>query len=194
MTEAVTQMFFGGWQGIFHAAVIGGLAYVGFIVLLHFFGKAMLMETSAASLVMTTALGSGLASIVLVEKISLVEGLAGFAMIMALQTAFIWASAHSAKFKRLLREPPTLVYFHGRFFERIMRQNGLTRADIYAAMRESGLTNENDVGAVVFESNGALTAIRRSPTGVYSALRHVQDFPPTGLSTETDPFSQLPHR
>ncbi|MDO8863556.1 hypothetical protein Q6D67_17795 [Haliea sp. E1-2-M8] len=95
MPETITDIFFGGWRGVFNAAVIGGLAYLGFIALLHAFGKAMLMKASAASLVMTTALGSGLATIVLVEKISLIDGLASFTTIMALQTAFIGASAHS---------------------------------------------------------------------------------------------------
>lgn len=194
MLDFGTPIFFGGWTGIVHAALIGGLAYLGFIVLLHLFGKAMLLETSASSLVMTTALGSGLASIVLVDKISLVEGLAGFLMIMLMQTGFIWASARSRGFKRLLREQPVLVYFHGRFFEELMHKNGITKSDIYAAMRRSGLSSEEEAGAVTFESNGALSAVRRSKTGTYSALKHVKDFPPQGLVIGKDPFDQLPHR
>jgi uncharacterized membrane protein YcaP (DUF421 family) len=194
MLDLGAPVFFGGWAGLFHAAVIGGLAYLGFILLLHAFGKAMLLETSAASLVVTTALGSGLAAIVLVEKISLVEGLTGFFTIMLLQTTFIWASARSKTFKRILREPPVLVYFHGRFFEQIMDTNGISRADIYAAMRKSGLIDEGEVGAVTFESNGALTAVRRSRSGSYSALAYVKDFPPEGLKAEKDPLEQLPHR
>jgi uncharacterized membrane protein YcaP (DUF421 family) len=113
---------------------------------------------------------------------------------MSLQTGFMWASANSRRFKRLLREEPVLVYFHGQFFERIMEQNGISRGDIYAAMRRSGMVHNDEVGAVTFESNGTLTAVRRSRSGRYSALEFVKDFPPGGLVSDTDPLAQLPHR
>ena len=98
------------------------------LFLLLLFGKGMLMEASPLSLVMTASLGSGLATIVLVQSVGIFEGLVGFFIIMLIQTFFVHTSKASSKAKRLLREQPTLLYFEGQLLERVMRQHGLTQA------------------------------------------------------------------
>ena len=126
----VTELFFGSWEGILHALIIGGLAYLGFIALL-LFGKAMLMEASPSSLVMTASLGSGLAAIVLVQSIGIFEGLVGFFIIMLVQTVFVHLSKISERAKSFLREQPTILYFEGHLLEAVMRQHGVTQADVF---------------------------------------------------------------
>lgn len=173
----LTELFFGSWEGILHVVVIGGLAYLGFIALLLLFGKGMLMEASPSSLVVTASLGSGLAAIVLVQSIGIFEGLVGFFIIMLVQTGLVHLSNGSEQARGFLQEKPTLLYFEGQLLEPVMRQFGVAKADVFAAMRGAGMHSPDEVGAVILESNGTLSVVSRSESGKYSALEGTEHFP-----------------
>jgi uncharacterized membrane protein YcaP (DUF421 family) len=69
-------MIFDGWGSIARTAIVGVLAYAALVVLLRISGKRTLAKMNAFDLVVTVALGSTLATILLSKEVSLASGVA----------------------------------------------------------------------------------------------------------------------
>lgn len=67
-------MFFDSWDGLLWVVVVGVLAYAVLILLLRVSGKCTLSKMHAFDLVVTVALGSTLATVLLSESVALAEG------------------------------------------------------------------------------------------------------------------------
>ncbi len=65
----------------------------------------------------TVALGSTLATVLLSKDVALAEGLLALALLIFLQYAIAWASIRSEHFQRLVKAEPTLLLRDGRFLE-----------------------------------------------------------------------------
>lgn len=163
-------MFFDNWYGLGRAAVVGVLAYAGLILLLRVTGKRTLSKMNAFDLVVTVALGSTLATVLLTEDVALLEGLTGLAVLVLLQFAVTWLSVRAAAVRRLIRSEPTLLYFRGQFLPLALRRQRVTEAEVYQAVRGSGQGGMEQVEAVVLESDGTLSVVAG---GSGSALRGV---------------------
>ncbi len=66
-------MFFDTWTGLIRIVVVGVLAYAGLVFLLRVSGKRTLSKMNAFDLVITVALGSLLATVLLSQNVALVS-------------------------------------------------------------------------------------------------------------------------
>lgn len=152
-------MFFDSWFGLLRVLVVGTLAYVALVVLLRVSGKRTLAKLNAFDLIVTVALGSTLATVVLSKSVALVEGLAAFVLLSGLQYLVAWLSVRYPRFSDLVKSEPTLLLHRGRFLEGAMRTQRVTRAEVIAALRSSGVAEPGQAGAVVLETDGSLSVI-----------------------------------
>jgi uncharacterized membrane protein YcaP (DUF421 family) len=67
-------MLYSGWYGTFRVAVVSIAAYVALLVFLRVSGKRTLSKMNAFDLVVTVALGSTLATVILSKQVALAEG------------------------------------------------------------------------------------------------------------------------
>lgn len=79
-------MFFDTWQGLGRIVVVGVLAYAALVIFLRFSGKRTLSKMNAFDLIVTVALGSTLATILLSKDVALAEGLLALLLLIALQS------------------------------------------------------------------------------------------------------------
>ncbi len=68
------MLVFDGWVGIFRVAAAGTVAYLTLVLLLRISGKRTLSKMNAFDLVVTVALGSTLATVLLSSSVALAEG------------------------------------------------------------------------------------------------------------------------
>lgn len=155
------EMFFADWEGIIRTIIVGALAYVTLVVFLQISGKRTLAKLNAFDLIVTVALGSTLASIVLQKSVPLAEGAVALALLIALQFALTFISVRSAKFSRLVRSEPTLLARNGMFCHAAMKQSRITQDEALSAIRTSGARGIEDVESVILESNGTLSVSMR---------------------------------
>ena len=87
---------FGGWSGLVRVAVVGALAHVALVALLRVPGKRTLSKMNAFDLVVTVALGSMLATIILSKSTALIEGVLAMALLIGLQLTITWLSVRSS--------------------------------------------------------------------------------------------------
>jgi uncharacterized membrane protein YcaP (DUF421 family) len=172
-------MFFDSWSGLLRVLIVGTVAYVALVLLLRVSGKRTLAKLNAFDLVVTVALGSTLASILLTQSVALAEGLLGFALLVGLQYAVAWLSVRSKRFSDLVKSEPTLLVHRGEFLERAMSDQRVTRQEILSALRGSGAAAPDEVAAVVLETDGTLSVIidasRQHPIATLADVPNAQD-------------------
>ena len=166
-------MFFDSLSGLFRVAVVGALAYVGLVLLLRVSGKRTLSKMNAFDLVVTVALGSTLATVLLSTSVALAEGLLAFALLIFLQFGVTWLSVRSAAVRRLVKNEPKMLFYDGEFLREAMRAERVTEEEVEAAMRQQGIADLRGVGAAVLETDGSVTIIPQGNLGSGSALSGV---------------------
>ncbi len=121
-------MFFSTWAGLDRTVIVGVLAYAGLVALLRLSGKRTLAKMNAFDLVVTVALGSTLATILLSKDVPLAEGVLAFALLIALHYAIAWLAVRSAAVGQLVKSEPTLLLYRGVFLPGALRRERELRA------------------------------------------------------------------
>ncbi|EQB10906.1 DUF421 domain-containing protein [Sphingobium lactosutens] len=165
-------MFFDSLHGLLRVLIISLLAYAWLVFVLRLSGKRSLAKLNAFDLVVTVALGSTLATVLLTKDVAFAEGALAFCMLALLQWIVAQASIRSSWFSDLVRSRPRLLVEDGDFRDSAMRDERVTRAEVEASIRKSGIGRIEEVGAVVLESDGSMSVLERSD-GAYTVLRSV---------------------
>ena len=157
--RGLSAMFFDSWMGLLRVVLVGILAYVALVLMLRISGKRTLSKMNVFDLIVTVALGSTLATVLLSKDVALAEGVLALALLILLQFLVAWSSVRSSAFSKLVKASPRLLFSGGEYLPRAMRSERVTEAEVLAAMRASGMTNLDDVGAVVLETDGSFTVL-----------------------------------
>ncbi|MFG3441567.1 DUF421 domain-containing protein [Nonomuraea sp. NPDC047897] len=169
-------MIFDSWGGIIRTVVAAVIAYAVLVTVLRLSGKRTLSKMNAFDLVVTVALGSTLATVVLSSDVALAEGAFALVLLVALQFAVAWLATRSAGVRRLIKSEPTVVLRDGRLLEQPMRRQRVTREEVCQAVRSSGAGALEDVAAVVLETDGSFSVIPRQKLGSGSAVAGLAGF------------------
>lgn len=167
-------MFFGGWDSLLRTLVVGVLAYVALVAFLRLSGKRTLSKMNAFDLVVTVALGSTLATVLLNKDVALAEGALAFALLIGLQFAVTWSSVRARWVRQLVTGEPRMLLYRGEFLPAAMRRARVTDAEVRAAVRAAGLPALADAEAVVLETDGSFSVVRRGHGPGPSSLAGVQ--------------------
>lgn len=168
------QIFFSGWTSLFRTLVVGVLAYITLIVVLRLIGKRTLSKMNAFDLVVTVALGSTLATVLLTKDIALADGALAFALLAGLQFAVTWTSLRVRWVRQLVTGEPLMLLHKGEMLPSALRQARVTRDEVQAAVRAAGIASLSDVEAVVLETDGSFSVIRQDSRQSASSLDGVK--------------------
>jgi uncharacterized membrane protein YcaP (DUF421 family) len=167
-------MFFGGWDSLFRTLVVGVLIYVTLVFFLRVSGKRTLSKMNAFDLVVTVALGSTLATVLLSKDVALADGALAFALLIGLQYAVTWSSVRARWVRQLVTGEPLILLYRGEFLAEALRRARVTEAEVRAAVRSAGLASLGEAKAVVLETDGSLSVVRWGTGNGPSSLAGVQ--------------------
>ena len=153
------DMFFQDWGGIVRTLIVGTLAYGLLVLTLRASGKRTLAKLNAFDLVVTVALGSTLATILLSEDVALAEGMVALGLLVALQFVVAFLSVRWEDFAKAVRSEPTLLLRDGEMLPRAMRRARVTEAELETVVRTEGRRGLGGVAAVVLEADGSFSVI-----------------------------------
>ena len=148
------------------------------VALLRVSGKRTLTKLNAFDLVVTVALGSTLATVLLSRDVPLLDGLTAFALLIFAQFVITSLSTRSSRFKRFVTSQPRLLVYRGQMLHEALRDERLTEEEIYAAVRGNGLARLEEVGAVILESDASIHVLPLESAGPVDVLRGVQGYDP----------------
>ncbi|MED5602852.1 MAG: YetF domain-containing protein [Pseudomonadota bacterium] len=167
-------IFFNGWSVLGRTLLIGVLAYVSLVFMLRVSGKRTLAKMNAFDLVVTVAIGSTLATIVLSRSVALAEGLLALALLIGMQFAISWSSTRIPWLRRVVTGEPRLLLRDGAMLDDALRDARVTREEVRAAVRSAGIGALGDVAAVVLETDGSFSVIAGQPCAALSSLDGVK--------------------
>ncbi len=170
-------MLFNGWESLLRTFVVGVLAYVALIILLRISGKRTLSKMNAFDFVVTIALGSTLATVLLSRNVALAEGVLAFAMLIGLQFVVTWSSVRVGWVRRITTGEPRMLLYHGEFLPQGLRAARVTYDEVRAAVRAAGLDAVSDAQAVVLETDGSFSIVRHGEQPGNSTLVGVKGMP-----------------
>ena len=155
------QAFFDGWPALIRTLVVGVLAYASLIFFLRATGKRTLSKMNAFDFVVTVALGSTLATILLSKDVSLAQGCLAMALLIGLQYVITWSSVRMRWIRRTVTGEPTLLFYRGLPLDGAMRRARVTGDEVVCAARIAGFATMEEVGAVVLETDGSFSVVPR---------------------------------
>lgn len=158
-------MFFDSWASLGRLLVTGVLAYAALILILRTSGKRSLSKMNAFDFVVTVALGSVLATTILSRDTALLDGVFALGLLIGLQYGITWLSVRAKWFEALVQSQPTLLFYRGHFLDDAMKQQRITTAEVYSAIRKSSIAQLDKVEAVVLETDGTFTVLESLPRG-----------------------------
>lgn len=170
-------MLFDSWEGLARTALVGVSAYVALLLLLRVSGKRTLSKMNAFDFVVTIALGSTLATILLSPDTPLAEGVFALGLLIFLQFAITWLSVRSTTVSRLVKAEPRLLFHDGDFLRSAMKAERVNEEEILQAVRTAGTGGLANVQAIILETDGSLSTIEKSPANPSGLLRNVTGYP-----------------
>ncbi|MEP6593223.1 MAG: YetF domain-containing protein, partial [Acidobacteriota bacterium] len=160
----VERIFFSGWSSVLRTLVIGVLAYGGVVGLLRLSGKRTLAKMNAFDLIVTVALGSTLATVLLSKDVALADGLVALGLLVALQFVMTWTSVRVGWVRRAVTGEPRMLLHKGAPLPAAMRAARVTSEELLAAVRAAGVAALDEVEAVVLETTDR-SASSAAPSG-----------------------------
>ncbi|GJD29237.1 hypothetical protein PMNALOAF_0469 [Methylobacterium adhaesivum] len=168
-------MLFDSWTGLGRVLLVGPLAYVALVAILRISGKRTLTKLNAFDLVVTVALGSTLATVLLSKSVALAEGVLAMAILVFFQFAITWLAVRVSWVDGLIKSEPTLLVHNGLFLEHALRTQRVTKDEVLSALRSSGAGDLAVVDAVVLETDGSMSVLKgQSGTPETTTLANVQ--------------------
>lgn len=169
-------MWFDSWHGVARVILVGLAAYASLVLLLRVSGKRTLSKLNAFDLVVTVALGSTLATILLSKDVAFVEGVAAFAVLVLGQFVVARLSLRFPAVQNAVKAEPRVLLYRGQLLDDALQRERVTSDEIRAVVRGAGLASLQQAAAVVLETDGSLHVLPEL-TGDLSALRDVRGIP-----------------
>jgi uncharacterized membrane protein YcaP (DUF421 family) len=167
-------MWFDSWSDIARVLAVGTAAYATVVVVLRLTGKRTLSKLNAFDLIVSVALGSTLATILLSSDVSWAEGATALALLAGLQFAVAWTTTRLPRGRSVVTARPTLLLDDGRLLHDALREQRVTEDEIRQAVRATGSGDLGSIAAVVLESDGSLSVVPAAKAGDRSALDGVR--------------------
>ena len=170
-------MWFDSWSDILRVLLVGAAAYLTLVAVLRVSGKRTLAKLNAFDLVVTVALGSTLATILLTSTVSWAEGHAS--RLLTLAACSSWSRPSTSRVpaaRRLVTARPTYLVRDGVVLESALRSQRVTveRGPAGGRGERPDRRPGRVVAAVVLETDGSLSVIGRTSTGDGWALGDVR--------------------
>lgn len=163
-------MWFDSWSDVQRIVLVGLSAYAVLVLLLRVSGKRTLAKLNAFDFVITIAIGSMLATIVLDSRTSLADGLIALWLLVALQFVVAWVTSRVTWLRRIVAAGPTVLLEDGRVRHDVLRRHRVRLDELEQAVRGAGVGDLSLVAAVVLETDGTLSVVKASDAGDRSAL------------------------
>ncbi len=167
-------MLFSGWDSLFRTLVIGIVAYVALVLFLRLSGKRTLSKMNAFDFIVTVALGSTLATVLLNKDVALAEGTLAFVLLIGLQFIVTWSSVRARWIRQLVTGEPLMLFYQGTMLSSALRQGRVTEDDVLATIRAAGILSLSEVEAVVLETDGSFSVVKKGHHEKRSSLEGVQ--------------------
>lgn len=156
------NIFFVSWDSILRVVAITPMIYLLVIFYIRVIGKRSTSQMNNFDWIVTVAMGSIVASTIILKNVSFLDGAISVLLMLVLQYGITKLMVYSSSLRKLVRSNPTLLLYEGKFIKENMKSERVLEAEVFAEIREKGLKNKNQVHAVVLETDARISVIPKS--------------------------------
>ena len=173
----MSSFFFDNWESLLRTFVITIMAYILLIILLRASGKRTLSKMNAFDFIVTVALGSTLATVMLNKNIALADGVLGFFLLISLQFIITWFSSRYKFISNMVKSTPSLLVYKGEMLTEWMHKERIDEDEIHAIVRQNGFTSLLEVDAIILETDGSLNVIPNNNSKSNDSMQNIKNWP-----------------
>lgn len=152
-------MWFESWYRLGALLLAGVVAYTFLVLVLRVSGKRTLAKLNAFDLVVTIALGSVLATVVVSREVPVAEGVTALLLLVVLQLLVALVSTHWPSSREVVTARPTALVVDGQLRHDELRRCRVTVQEVASAVRGNGGGSLTEIDVVVLETDGSLSVI-----------------------------------
>lgn len=144
------------------AIVIAGkttVVYLFLVIGLRLLGKRELGQMSVYDLVLIVVIANSVQNAMVGKDTTLGGGIVAALTLLLFNRAFTWLTLQRADIRHWLMGEPVLIVREGHFLRGPMHKEGVTRDHVFAAMREHGIAELENVQMAVLEVNGDISIV-----------------------------------
>lgn len=185
------MIFFESWSELGRIGASALVLYAFMIIAVRLVGKRSTSQMNNFDWVVTVAVGSILASGILLRDVTIADAVFAVGILFGAQYLVTWAASRWRPVSRIVRARPRLLLRHGECLEEALKEERVTKEELQAAVRGAGIRDLSDVAWVVLETDASLSVIPGGP-GPASALDSVEGDPQVRASagSGTEPASE----
>ena len=165
------QVFFQSGPGLLRTVVAAVFAYASMILVLRIAGKHALSKLHVFDYVVTVALGSTLASILLSEDVALAEGLVAVVMLVKMRWVVAKSAVSFEPWRKFIRSDPVILLAHEKLDAEKMLSERVTEVEVDIAIRMRGFGDRGMIAYVVLEADGSMSVISKDLVGDGGVMR-----------------------
>lgn len=163
------MQIFQSWEELGRIIVTALLVYPALILYVRMVGIRSISKMNNFDWVVTVALGSIVASVVLLEDVVLLDGLVAIYTLLVGQYVLTRLSLRSRIFMEAVHSSPALLFYEGHFLDEAMQRERIIKREVLSAIRKNGYADVSEVTAVVLEPDASFSVIGR-PAALDSPL------------------------
>ena len=156
---AQTTLFFDGWDNLAQVLIVTPIMYIAVITFVRLTGKRSTSQMNNFDWVVTVAIGSIIASPILLKDVSVAEGVLAVGLLFFLQWILTNLTVRSKVVSNIVRSTPSILVYRGELQHTEMKRTRVTESEIMSAIRENGHAKLDAIGLVVLESDANLSVI-----------------------------------
>lgn len=153
------KIFYTESSNLLHIIVSTILVYLVVIIYFKVAGKRATSEMNNFDWIVTVAIGSLVASTLILEDVSVTDGAVAILMLLFLQFFLTKLMFRSDRIRNAIKSRPRLLLYKGKFIEENLKKERVMKSEIYAAIRAAGHKSISRIYAVVLETNASLSII-----------------------------------
>ncbi len=150
------------WQQVLGISLSAVGFYLGLMLFTRLMGLRSFSKLSSHDFAMTVGIGSILASTILSDTPSLLQGLFAVAVLFLIQGLVSVIRRRIKPLKSLIDNQAIILMAHGEYFSDNLKEANLTTSDVQEVLRKNGIKSKTEVFAVIMETTGDMSVIKNN--------------------------------
>lgn len=148
------------WQQILGISLSAIGFYIGLMLFTRLMGLRSFSKLSSHDFAMTVGIGSILASTVISDTPSLLQGLFAVAVLFLIQGIISVLRRKVKPLKSLIDNQAIILMAHGEYLSDNLKEANLTTSDVQEVLRKNGIKSKTEIFAVIMETTGDMSVIK----------------------------------
>ncbi|MGP9690046.1 DUF421 domain-containing protein [Psychrobacter sp. AOP22-C1-C5] len=149
------------WQQVLGISLSAIGFYIGLMLFTRLMGLRSFSKLSSHDFAMTVGIGSILASTVISDTPSLLQGLFAVAVLFLIQGIISVIRRKVKPLKSLIDNQAIILMAHGEYLSDNLKEANLTTSDVQEVLRKNGIKSKTEIFAVIMETTGDMSVIKK---------------------------------